>query len=215
MPCHAVSVVMITAYCLRCGLYRPVDEWFMWNLERGSHCTAEDCASCFRRGVRWCMLCMMESESSAGQQDDHRRESGESERPPRRQEEGQRRHQFPQALEYERAAADELCALVHWLFFVIDERLHAAVGQPLHAAWGQPHNCHPLTIEQRTRVEGTLVVGAALLHTPIHAPTPPDCTATCRRRRRRRRRRRHRRGGAAAPSHQQVLAPLSLRVCSW
>jgi hypothetical protein len=45
---------------------------------------------------------------------------------------------LPQALHLERAAAEELCALIHWLFFVLDERLHAAVCRrcPPHTAEG-------------------------------------------------------------------------------
>ena len=42
-------------------------------------------------------------------------------------------------------ATGEMCEIIHWLFQLIDERLHAALGRPLHAAWHQPHFTAPLS----------------------------------------------------------------------
>ena len=118
-------------YCIRCDCYRDANEFFLWNIEQGQHCSDQDCPQCFRRGVRWCWLCVEE-------------ELAESP------------HTLAREVHEEKAAADECCALVHWLMFVLDERLHAAVGHPLHAAWGQPHGCNPLLEEQHERLEANL-----------------------------------------------------------
>jgi len=79
---------------------------------------------------------------------------------------GQRLTDFPLALQLEVRAVDEVCRLVHWLFFVLDERLHAAVGQPLHAAWGQPHGCAPLSADESAAVERQLR-GLSSAHTQL------------------------------------------------
>eukprot|EP01044_Picomonas_judraskeda_P007609 COSAG03_NODE_826_length_5714_cov_1.809083_3_plen_760_part_00 len=118
-------------YCIRCDCYRDANEFFLWNVEHGQHCSDQDCPGCFRRGVRWCWLCIEE-------------ELAESP------------HTLPREIHEEKAAADECCALVHWLLFIIDERLHAAVGHPLHAAWGQPHGCNPLRLDQHQRMDAHL-----------------------------------------------------------
>ena len=118
-------------YCIRCDCYRDANEFFLWNIEHGQHCSDQDCPECFRRGVRWCWLCIEE-------------ELAESP------------HTLPREIHEEKAAADECCALVHWLLFIIDERLHAAVGHPLHAAWGQPHGCNPLRDDQHQRMDAHL-----------------------------------------------------------
>ena len=115
-------------YCIRCDCYRDANEFFLWNIEHGQHCSDQDCPQCFRRGVRWCWLCVEE----------------ELEETP---------HTLPREVHEEKAAANEICALVHWLLFVLDERLHAAVGHPLHAAWGQPHGCNPLMQDQHDRLD--------------------------------------------------------------
>lgn len=118
-------------FCIRCDCYRDANEFFLWNVEHGQHCSEQDCPQCFRRAVRWCWLCIEE-------------ELAESP------------HTLPREIHEEKAAADECCALVHWLLFILDERLHTAVGHPLHAAWGQPHGCNPLQQDQHDRIDAHL-----------------------------------------------------------
>ncbi len=118
-------------FCIRCDCYRDANEFFLWNIEHGQHCSEQDCPQCFRRAVRWCWLCVEE-------------ELAESP------------HALPREIHEEKAAADECCALVHWLLFILDERLHTAVGHPLHAAWGQPHGCNPLRKDQHERMDAHL-----------------------------------------------------------
>jgi hypothetical protein len=112
----------LLAYCLRCSRYRQADEFLLANLEAGQHCAAEDCSRCFRHGTRWCWYCVGEELAA---------------NPEKVSDEAKR----------ELAAAAELSELVSWLWSLLDERLHAALGRPLHAAWGQPHFCAQLPAE--------------------------------------------------------------------
>lgn len=119
------------AYCLRCARYRGSDEFFLEQLEQGQHCTAEDCSYCFRRGVRWCWYCVSEEmETAPGK--------------------------VTPAVQREAAAQGEASSLVRWLWFILDERLHAALARPMHAAWGQPHFCAALPAEAAAASEHVL-----------------------------------------------------------
>ena len=64
--------------------------------------SAQDCPECFRRGVRWCWLCV-EEEMAVNPAS------------------------LAQQIHEEKAAVEEMCSLIHWLLFILDERLHAAV----------------------------------------------------------------------------------------
>ena len=69
--------------------------------------SAQDCPECFRRGVRWCWLCV-EEEMSVNPAS------------------------LAQQIHEEKAAVEEMCSLIHWLLFILDERLHAAVRRSTH-----------------------------------------------------------------------------------
>lgn len=120
-------------FCIRCDCYRDANEFFLWNIDHGQHCSEQDCPNCFRRAVRWCWLCIEEELAVSPKA-------------------------LPREIHEEKAAADECCALVHWLLYLLDERLHTAVGHPLHEAWGQPHGCKPLREDQHERIDAQLEV---------------------------------------------------------
>ena len=89
----------VSCYCLRCSCYRSTDEFFLWNLAAGMHCSDESCPVCFRRGVRWCWWCCTEemaTESVSG------------------------------SLHDEAASVALAARCVGWIFRVVEERLLAA-----------------------------------------------------------------------------------------